>query len=270
MGRDRATNVFVLGIVLIFFGGLSPAHAVASRCLALAGLDVPVVQASLQDTALKPNEVGLTFVGHSTFRIESPKGIVVATDFAGLAGDGPVPDVVTMNHAHETHYTNVPDPAIKHVLRGWGEAGKPADHNLTLEDVYIRNVPTNIRHWSGQTERDGNSVFIIEVSGLCIGHLGHLHHQLTPQHIGWIGRLDVVLVPVDGTYTLDHTAMIQVVKDLRASIVIPMHFFGPSTLASFIAKLGKEFEVEISDTPSVTISEATLPASPKVLVLPGF
>ncbi len=270
MGCYRNAGLCILGL---FFANVmiqSPAQAAASRCLALAGLDVPVIRASLHNTALQANEVGLTFVGHSTFRIESPKGIVVATDFAGLAGDGPVPDVVTMNHAHETHFTNVPDPAIKHVLRGWGEAGKPADHNLTLEDVYIRNVPTNIRHWSGATERDGNSVFIIEVSGLCIGHLGHLHHQLTPQHIGWIGRLDVVLVPVDGSYTLDHTAMIQVVKDLRASIVIPMHFFGPSTLAAFIAKLGKEFEVEISDKPSVTISEATLPASPKVLVLPGF
>ncbi len=257
-----------LGIALASLASAS--QAAASRCLALANRDVPVVPAAVNSVALQPGEVGLTFVGHSTFRIESPAGVVVATDFAGLAGDGPVPDVVTMNHAHETHFTNVPDPAIKHVLRGWGDGGKPADHNLTVKDVFIRNVPTNIRHWSGATERDGNSVFIIEVSGLCIGHLGHLHHQLTPQHIGWIGRLDVVLVPVDGTYTLDHSAMIQVVKDLRASIVIPMHFFGPSTLAEFIAKLGKELDVEISDKPSVVISEATLPARPKVLVLPGF
>ena len=44
-----------------------------------------------------------------------------------------------------------------------------------VDDVYIRNVPTDIRN-GGAMEADGNSIFIFEVAGLCIGHLGHLHH----------------------------------------------------------------------------------------------
>ena len=44
-----------------------------------------------------------------------------------------------------------------------------------VDDVYIRNVPTDIRSWGGELERDGNSIFIFEVADLCIGHLGHLH-----------------------------------------------------------------------------------------------
>ena len=70
---------------------------------------------------------------------------------------------------------------IKHVLRGWNPNGGAANHDLTVGDVKIRNVPTNIRSWAGGTEIDGNSIFIFEVAGLCIGHLGHLHHELTAQ-----------------------------------------------------------------------------------------
>ena len=50
--------------------------------------------------------------------------------------------------------------------------------------------------------RDGNSIFIFEVAGLCIGHLGHLHHKLDDSHFAQIGRLDILMVPIDGTYTM--------------------------------------------------------------------
>ena len=246
-------------------------EAAPSRCLAMAGL-TPVIEpaAYTPAQASRSEEVEITFVGHSTFRIRSPKDIVIATDFAGYWGKGRIPDVVTMNHAHETHYTDSPDPGIKHVLRGWNPEGGAAQHELSIEDVYIRNVPTNIRHWSGSAEQDGNSIFIFEVGGLCIGHLGHLHHQLTPQHIGWIGRVDVLLVPVDGSYTLSHDSMVQVIRDLQAVIVIPMHYFGPSTLGVFLDRMRQDFEVEVRKEPTMVVSEASLPLKPRVVVLPGF
>src|SRR5262249_27659671 len=98
------------------------------------------------------------------------------------------------------------DPAIKYVLRGWGETpGQPANWDLKYRDVRVRNVPTNIRSFYGSTttERYGNSIFIFEIANLCIAHLGHLHHTLTQQQLNEIGRIDVVMAPVDGSYTLD-------------------------------------------------------------------
>ena len=62
----------------------------------------------------------------------------------------------------------------------------------------VRNVPTNIRNWTGGTERYGNSIFIFEIANMCIAHLGHLHHTLTQQQLDEIGRVDVVMAPVDG------------------------------------------------------------------------
>jgi L-ascorbate metabolism protein UlaG (beta-lactamase superfamily) len=64
--------------------------------------------------------------------------------------------------------------------------------------------------------------------------------------------------------------MINVIKLLRARLVLPMHYFGPTTLQRFLDGLGEEFDVEISPTPEIVLSEATLPSAPKVLVLPGY
>ena len=88
--------------------------------------------------------VNIRYATHSTYRIESPENIVVATDFAGSAGTGRLPDIVTMNHAHGTHFTLTPDPAIPHVLRGWGTDSEPARHHLEVGDLLVRNVPTDL------------------------------------------------------------------------------------------------------------------------------
>ncbi len=155
------------------------------------------------------------------------------------------------------------------MLRGWNTQGGPARHDLAIGDVRVRNVTTDIRGGVAGRIPDGNSIFIFEVAGLCIGHLGHLHHELPPETIGAVGRLDVVLVPVDGGYTMAQASMLEVLKTLRARIVIPMHFFGPATLARFIAAASAEFQVEMAASPVVVLTAAALPERPKLLVLPG-
>ena len=212
----------------------------------------------------------ITYVVHSTFRVRTPRAVVIATDYAGYAGDGPTPTVVTMNHAHETHYTDHPDPAIEHVLRGWNPKGGPAEHKLVVKDVLIRNVSTDIRFWDTAIEKDGNSIFIFEVADLCIGHLGHLHHKPTPEQMARIGRLDVVFAPVDGSYTLDLPTMIEVLKELRASLVIPMHYFAGNSLDEFLAGMSKEFAIRRQKERSTLVSLKTLPKRPTVLVLPVY
>jgi L-ascorbate metabolism protein UlaG (beta-lactamase superfamily) len=133
----------------------------------------------------------------------------------------------------------------------------------------VRNVPTNIRDWSGGAIPYGNSIFIFEIAGLCIGHLGHLHHTLTDQQLAQIGQLDVVMVPVDGSYTMDTAGMVEVLKTLRARLILPMHYFNPHTLDRFLERIRNDFPVETAAEPTIVVSQATLPSEPKVLVLPG-
>jgi L-ascorbate metabolism protein UlaG (beta-lactamase superfamily) len=222
--------------------------------------------------ALKSDEARINYVGHSTFLIESPRGMKIATDYNDYVKPRALPDIVTMNYAHSTHFTDNPEPGIKHVLRGWGTSpDKPARHDLNAGDVRVRNVPTNIRSYmSGSTERHGNSIFIFELANLCIAHLGHLHHTLNQQQLNEMGGVDVVLFPVDGGVTLDHDGMIEVLQALKAPLVIPMHFFSTYSLRGFMDRVReKSFETEIHDVGSTVVSKTTLPGKPTMRVLPG-
>jgi L-ascorbate metabolism protein UlaG (beta-lactamase superfamily) len=133
--------------------------------------------------------------------------------------------------------------------------------------VRIRNVTTDIRSSLTEREKDANSIFIFEVAGLCIGHLGHLHHELTPQHKGLIGRLDVVMVPVDGGLTMPLPNMMNVLKDLRARVVLPMHYFRAGSLERFVAASSRDFKIEYRNDPALVLSLAKLPPEPTVYVL---
>jgi L-ascorbate metabolism protein UlaG (beta-lactamase superfamily) len=229
----------------------------------------PPFAAPIRRVALNADQVRITYIGHSTFLIESPQLVRIATDYNDYVKPPVLPDIVTMNHAHTTHYSDHPDPGIKHVLRGWAADEKPARIDLQYKDVRVRNVPTNIRSWDGGTERHGNSIFIFEAANLCIAHLGHLHHTLTQQQLSEIGRVDVVMVPVDGNMTLDLDGMIEVLHALKAPLMIPMHYFSAYTLDRFLARARQEWDVEIAEIPSLVVSKTSLPAKPKVLVLPG-
>jgi L-ascorbate metabolism protein UlaG (beta-lactamase superfamily) len=240
------------------------------NCPGLVAQNAPrAVPADFQ-VALNADQVRITYVGHSTFLIESPQLVRIATDYNDYVRPPILPDIITMNHAHSTHHTDFPDPAIKHVLRGWGATpDEPARHDITVRDVRVRNVPTNIRDWRGGTERHGNSIFIFETANMCIAHLGHLHHTLNQQQLNEIGRVDLVFVPVDGNMTLDLDGMIEVLQALKAPQMIPMHFFSTFTLQRFLERVRETWTVEMSEIPSMIVSKATLPTTPKVTVLPG-
>ncbi|MDZ7601117.1 MAG: MBL fold metallo-hydrolase [Hoeflea sp.] len=259
-----------------------PAHAQEearpfSQCLAVAQ-SLPgasyanLTPEGLRDGLIKPaqagsGEVEFMFAGHSTYVITTPAGVTIATDFNGWSGRVAVPVVATMNKAHSSHFTLSPDERIEHVLRGWNFDGSPADHDVVVDDVYVRNVTTDIRNF-GTMEPDGNSIFIFEVADLCIGHLGHLHHALEDRHYAQIGRLDIVMVPVDGGLTLSHDAMTGIARRLQSSILLPMHRRG-APISSFIDMMGDKFLVDYVNSDSFTVTARSLPRQPTIVILNG-
>lgn len=258
-----------LAVLIITLFATVPAQA-ADKCLAVAEAPRSRVIPAAVLAQLKPTEARITYIGHSTFQIDTPSGLAIATDYNDYIRPKRTPDVITMNRAHNTHFTDQPDPAIKLVLRGWDPAGGAAQHDVKVApDVRIRNVPTNIRDNAGGTYVFGNSIFIFEIGDLCIAHLGHLHHTLTNQQHFQIGNIDVILVPVDGSFTMDVDGIVETLKQLRAPLMIPMHYFSSWTLERFLDKARAEFEVHTSDVPTIVISRDKLPAKPQILVLPG-
>jgi len=212
--------------------------------------------------------VAITFLGHASFLVESPEGVRIVTDYNGMIGAPVTPDIVTMNNAHPTHYTDVIDPGIKYVLRGWDPAGKVAAHRVEYRDVRVHNVPTNLRDF-GATRYNGNSIFVFELAGLCIAHLGHLHHTLTEAHLAELGAIDIVMVPVDGAWTLNQEDMIAVLTQIKPAIVIPMHVFTAATLDRFLARAAERYQIRHMAEPRMLVSCADLPSEPEIRVLPG-
>ena len=270
-----ARILFFAVLMLIAAGQTARAQGgeVPSKCIAMADAPPNLVHANLtpggSKAGLSAPEVKITFAGHSTYVIETPEGVTIATDFNGWAGQGVIPRIVTMNKAHSTHFTAFPDPSIEHVLTGWNPDGGAIKHRLAVEDVYIRNVTTDIRSWDGAMEADGNSIFVFEVAGLCIGHLGHLHHRLEDRHFAQIGRLDIVMVPVDGGLTLNHEDMTEITRRLQSSIVLPMHRRG-TAVGRFIGMMGETFATDFRDGRSFNVSLTTLPGRPTILVPEGI
>ena len=260
-------RAFACAVMALAFGCFAFEAAALDGCRPIASRPVTIMPA-----ALASDEVSLTFIGHSSFLIESPAGVTVETDYNDYVRSGRVPVIATMNRAHSTHYANAPDPGIRHLLRGWDPSGRgAAEHDVAERDVRVRNVPTNIRSFYGGegTIPDGNSIFLIEVAGLCIAHLGHLHHTLVPAHLRDIGRVDIALVPVDGTMTLDLDGMMEVIAALDPAIVVPMHVFGPSTLRRFLERAAQTRRVEWHGGPELIVARSRLTREPRVVVMPG-
>ena len=267
-----------LSAVVALLGALiAPAAAQdaprTSECLAMTHTQPSTTPVSLRTADAGTGEVAITYAGHSTYYIDTPGGVRIATDFSGAYTTSRLPDVVTMNRAHSTHYSLFPDPRIPHVLYGWGDDGKPAQIAERIGDVLIRNVTTDIRRYfsddtSAEMIRDGNSIFIFEVAGLCIGHLGHLHHKLDDSHFAAIGRLDIVMVPIDGAYTMSLDGISDITRRLRASVVLPMHRF-MTPLDEFMHRIGQQFEIDMRSERTLTISRDSLPGTPTVIILRG-
>ena len=273
----RCTAIIFAALMLWPLAASAQEEPPPSRCVAIANAIPSATYASFTPSrTVRPTlaqtfvegDVTITYAGHSTYVIETPGGVRIATDFSGVYGSEPLPRVVTMNKAHRTHFTDIPDARIEYVLRGWNPDGGPARHAVVVEDVYIRNVTSDIRSWGGGLEPDGNSIFIFEVAGLCIGHLGHLHTRLSDAQYGQIGRLDILMVPVDGGMTQSLGSMSEITTRLYSSMILPMHRHS-TPIGEFTARMGEGFKVEFRPSRSLTVSLKTLPSRPTIVVLEG-
>ena len=240
-----------------------------SHCIAIADAmpDASYIHHAAFDDPVSQDSIRIRYINHAAFLLLTEGGVSAVTDFTGFIGSAPfLPDIVTMNHAHESHWTPFPDPAIPHALEGWGDGVQGADHHLTVGDLLVRNVPTDIRRGTG-IEAKGNSIFVFEAAGLCVGHLGHLHHEPDDAQFAALGRLDVVMAAVDGGRTLDLPSMKRVLTRLKASIVIPMHWFATGTLNQFLDDMSDSYVIENKGAHALEVSIATLPDRPTIVVL---
>ena len=210
-------------------------------------------------------EVLIRFIGHATFLIQSPEGVKAVTDYTDLVPiKGFTPDIITMNHFHITHYSNFPDPKIKNVLRGWAPEGGVAKNDVRLKDMRVRSIQTNFGE-AGFLSQNENSIFVFEVANMCIAHLSHTHHILSKNELTELGDIDVLMVPVDGMFTLSPEEVMDSIEKVKPKLVIPWHYSYWTT--RFIAQLQDIYPVRRAGSASITVSKDNLPKKTEVVFL---
>ncbi|MEA1962312.1 MAG: MBL fold metallo-hydrolase [Bacillota bacterium] len=163
----------------------------------------------------------ITWFGHACFSIESDGKRIVTDPFDADVGYPVVPreaDLVTISHEHWDHnavqvFNNEP-----RVIRGNGE--------FSESNIKIQGFPSFHDKQEG-IERGTNTIYKITTEGIDLLHLGDLGHVLGQGQVQQIGKVDVLLVPVGGTFTIDAEEACQMVELLKPRIIIPMHYGTP-------------------------------------------
>jgi L-ascorbate metabolism protein UlaG (beta-lactamase superfamily) len=192
----------------------------------LAGLAVVTAAASRAQTPA----TRLTWYGQSCFLLQSKGGTRVVMDpIPGGIGYTPPAsleaDVATISHEHGDH-NNVALLAGKPtILRGLTDDKKGWNTiSQKVKDVSIKSVGVYHDEEEGK-KRGRNAVFVFELDGLRLAHLGDLGHLLSDKQLADIGPVDAVAVPVGGFYTIDAAQATKVIDQLKPKmIVIPMHY----------------------------------------------
>lgn len=207
----------------------------------------------------------LRWYGHSCFAITTAAGTRIVTDpFDGSIGyDIPriEADIVLVSHDHYDHNY------VEAIMGEPKVIKTPGPHKIA--DVVIKGVPTFHDDLGGE-KRGPNTVFIIEADGLRICHLGDLGHVLTRSQVADIGSIDVLLIPVGGTFTINACSAMEVVNQLNPKVVIPMHFKTPDEALpidpadKFLEKAGGAERLANS---FIELGPEDLPGEMKVVVL---
>ena len=215
-------------------------------------------------------QVKISFIGHATFQIRSPRGIRVVTDYNDFFEPKELPHIATMNIQRGNHSKFSVEPAVRHVLQGWDIGKGIPRHNVRMEDVRVYNIPTNIeQHESGPT--NFSSMFVIEAAGLCVGHMGHVAHVLGKEQVSRLGRIDVLLTPVDRRVTQSMDELVQNLAAISPRLIIPMHYNSDYTVNEFAGEIGKRYPIKRLKTGQIAVTRASLPQRTEIWIMqPGI
>lgn len=212
----------------------------------------------------------IQWLGHSAFLIVSSNGKKIITDpyntgaYQGTFRYAPIrisPDIVTISHQHNDH-------------NGAGDLPNHFDvvsraEERTVQGIKFRGIEATHDN-EGGSRRGMNTIFVMDIDGMRVCHLGDLGHLLSPQQVERIGFVDILLIPVGGYYTIGPGQADQVIKQLNPKLAIPMHYktdkvdFPIGPVSDFIR--GKD-NVQVRPTSEIEMSKEQLPTETIIIVL---
>ena len=209
------------------------------------------------------------WLGHASFMITSDTGIRIITDpyepaFVAAGGPGygeikEAADIVTVSHEHTDHNNVAAVRGNPRVVRGTAK----------IEGIEFKGVPT-YHDEAGGKQRGNNTILCFEVDGIRVCHLGDLGHRLSDNQVAELGRIDVLLIPVGGFYTIGAKVATDVCNQLKPRVIIPMHYktdkcgFPISGVDEFLREKEGVSRLNASE---VEFKLGELPASTQIIVL---
>ena len=212
----------------------------------------------------------IKFYGHAAFGLTTGSGVRIIIDpyesggAGGAIGHAPITDhadIVLVSHDHGDHNDT---STIKGPFTEVRTGG-----SYDVKGVKVLALP--VYHDASQgKERGNNLIFVIEADGLKVVHVGDLGHLLDEDVLSRIGKTDVLMLPVGGTYTITATEAGKVVDAIKPSIILPMHYKTekvalPLTPVEDFTK-GKK-RVRKVGASEIEVTHGSLPEEPEIVLL---
>jgi L-ascorbate metabolism protein UlaG (beta-lactamase superfamily) len=208
--------------------------------------------------------VDITWLGHSCFRIKGSRAVVITDPFPpdlGYSLGKPTANILTVSHQHPSHSYVQGIGGEPRIVKGPGE--------YEISGVLIIGVAT-FHDAEGGKKRGKNTIYLMEVDGISVCHLGDLGHVLTAEQVEEVGNVDVLLLPVGGVSTIDAAMAAEVIRQLEPKAAVPMHYKTPlisrelEPVDRFLKEMGMG---QIDSRPKLSLSKSNLPASTQVFLL---
>lgn len=211
----------------------------------------------------------ITWLGHSCFRLRSRAATVVTDPYGkdlGLILPRVRADIVTVSHDSDSHNNVKGVKGDFKVLVGPGE--------YEVSNVFVTGLVLSDRKAGGKSTKNGaarNTVFLIELDGLTVCHLGDLDTVPTQAMMEEsLSEVDVLLVPVGGSGALNASQAAEVVSLLEPHVVIPMHYKikGLELKLDPVSKFLKEMGLDkVDEQESLKLDRGGLPDETQIVLL---
>ncbi|MBI5653428.1 MAG: MBL fold metallo-hydrolase [Chloroflexi bacterium] len=206
----------------------------------------------------------IDWFGHSCFRLKSRDGVVITDPYSkeiGLSFARPRGDIVTISHDHPGHAYAQGVKGEPKIINGSGE--------YEIKNIFVTGIRTAHDKKNGK-DRGANTVYVFDLDGLTICHLGDLGHVPAQPQAEAFGNVNVLLIPVGGVSTINAGEAAEIVSMLEPNIVIPMHFshddlnFKLDPAAKFFKEMGIKPPIAVA---SLKVTKDSLPAETQVILL---
>lgn len=206
----------------------------------------------------------ITWLGHSCFRIKGNQAVIITDPFPpelGYSLGKQTADIVTVSHDHPSHSYTKGIGGEPKLIKGPGE--------YEISNVLIIGITTFHDSVKGQS-MGKNTVYLMEIDGVAVCHLGDIGHVLNDEQVEEMGNVDVLLLPVGGVSTINAIMAAEVIRKLEPKAVIPMHYKTPvlkrelDPVEDFLKEMGMG---QVEPRPRLSVSRTNLPISTQVFVL---